>query len=203
MRRSQLERELSQLAGFDAPSASLEQYRTPSDVAAHLCHLATLYDDLDRPVVDLGCGTGVLALGSVLAGAKSVLGIERDRDALVVAQRNARQLSLTHSPQWIQGDVSSPPIDCGGVTVVMNPPFGAQKTNVHADRPFLRTAAEIGAVSYSIHNAGSQEFLTAFVGDHGGTITHAFSLAFDLTHSFEFHAEGTRTIDAEAYRIEW
>jgi putative methylase len=85
----------------------------------------------------------------------------------------------------------------------MNPPFGAQSGNEHADRRFLRTAAEIAGVSYSLHNEGSREFVESFAADNGGEVTHAFAAEFDLPGQFEFHDQDSRTITAELYRIEW
>jgi len=85
----------------------------------------------------------------------------------------------------------------------MNPPFGAQSGNEHADRRFLETAAAISSVSYSLHNEGSQDFVESFAADNDGEVTHAFAAEFDLPHQFEFHEDASRNITAELYRIEW
>ena len=88
-------------------------------------------------------------------------------------------------------------------TVLMNPPFGAQRGNEHADREFLVTAARLADVSYSVHNAGSREFVEAFAADEGGEVTHAFRAELELPHQFEFHTDAERTLDAEVFRIDW
>jgi len=85
----------------------------------------------------------------------------------------------------------------------MNPPFGAQDGNEHADRAFLETTAEIADVSYSIHNAGSSEFVESFATDNGGEMTHAYSAEFDLPNTFEHQSERRQTIDVELFRINW
>jgi len=87
--------------------------------------------------------------------------------------------------------------------VVMNPPFGAQSGNEHADREFLATAAETAGVSYSLHNADSEAFVESFAADNGGEVTHAFAAQFDLPRQFEFHEDDRRSITAELFRIEW
>jgi len=85
----------------------------------------------------------------------------------------------------------------------MNPPFGAQNRNRNADRGFLATASRVAAVSYSVHNAGSREFVEAFAADNGGEVTHAFAADFAIEAQFDHHTDASRDIDAEVYRIEW
>ncbi len=89
------------------------------------------------------------------------------------------------------------------MTVVTNPPFGAQTGNEHADRAFLETTAQIAEVSYSVHNAGSSEFVESFAADTGGTVTHGYAAEFDMPRTFEFHSEERRTVGVELFRIDW
>ena len=203
--RRSLARDLESLADFSDPSASLEQYLTPPEIAAHVCHLAALEGDLARPVVDLGTGTGMLAIGAALAGADRVLGIDVDADALAVARANAARVDAA-GVDWIRGDATRPPLSPSSLpdaTLLSNPPFGAQRGNRHADRDFLETAAEVATVSYTIHNEGSREFVESFAADAGGEVTHAFAAEFPIERRFEFHTEGETTLQAEVFRIEW
>ncbi|WP_248515637.1 METTL5 family protein [Salinarchaeum laminariae] len=204
--RRSLAQRLGVVAGFDDPRVDLEQYPTPPELAAYIVHVADMQDDLGgRTVVDLGTGTGMLALASALRGAQLVVGVELDSDALDTAATNEEKIGTTSEIEWVQADATRTPIvpDRSNTTVVMNPPFGAQNGNRGADREFLETARSIAGVSYSVHNEGSQSFLEAYVGDVGGDITHAFEAEFDLEHQFSFHEDETRTLDAEVYRIEW
>ena len=203
--KSGLAQRLAIVAGFENPSASLEQYRTPPELAAHLVHTADLQGDIeDRTVVDLGCGTGMLALGAALRGPTRVVGIDVDPAPLATATENERKVASASAVEWLRADATEAPI-CpdGPTTVVMNPPFGAQAGNEHADREFLDTAAEIADVSYSIHNENSDEFVEAFAADNGGEVTHAFRASFELPNQFDHHTDESRTIDAEVFRIEW
>ncbi len=199
--RRDLARTLETVADFAEPRVDLEQYLTPPELAAHLLHLAGLQGDLDRPVVDLGTGTGMLAIAASLAGAEDVVGVDRDRQALARAVENATRLECPI--EWIHADATRLPLAHETVTVVANPPFGAQRGNRHADRAFLETAASVAAVSYTIHNAGSQSFVESFVSDAGGRITHAFQAELPITHRFDFHDAERERLAAEVFRIEW
>jgi len=203
--KSELTQQLGVVVGFDDPRADLEQYRTPPELAAHLVHVADLQGDIDgRVVVDLGCGTGMLALGAALRGPETVVGLDIDPDPLATARENERRVASTSAVSWVRADATEAPL-CpdGPTTVVMNPPFGAQDGNEHADRAFLATAAEVATVSYSIHNADSAGFVEAFADDNGGSVTHAFRTEFTLPRAFDFHEADSRTIDVELFRIEW
>jgi len=203
--KSALAQQLGVVAGFSDPRADLEQYRTPPELAAHLVHRADLQRDIqDRTVVDLGCGTGMLALGAALRGPDTVVGVDIDPGPLTTARRNERKVGSRTAVSWVRADATQAPL-CPPreTTVVMNPPFGAQSGNAHADRRFLGTAAEISSVSYSLHNEGSDDFVRSFAADNGGEVTHAFAAEFDLPHQFEFHDDESRRITAELYRIEW
>ncbi|MDZ5811669.1 METTL5 family protein [Halorubrum sp. AD140] len=196
---------LGVVAGFEEPRVALEQYPTPPDLAAHVVHLADLHGDVDgRTVLDLGAGTGMLALAAALRGPARVFGVELDRAALATATANQRRVAASAPVHWIQADATRLPLDVPDpVTVVMNPPFGAQDGNRNADRGFLATASRVATVSYSVHNAGSREFVEAFAADNGGEVTHAFAVDFAVDAQFDHHAEDSRELDAEVYRIEW
>jgi putative methylase len=200
-----LERRLAALAGFEEPRAALEQYATPADLAAHLVHRAALAGDVaDRTVVDLGTGTGVLALGAAARGPARVVGLERDPAALAVARRNDRQFDPGVAVDWVLADATRPPLaPTTRVTVLANPPFGAQDGNEGADRAFLAAACALGDVSYTVHNGGSRSFLESFVADNGGTVTHAFEASFPLDHQFPFHTDERREQTVEVYRVAW
>lgn len=202
--KQELIRALTALDGFSSPDPSLEQYPTPPDLAGTLLHRATLDGDItDQTVVDLGTGTGILAIGAALYTANRVIGIDIDPDALATAADNKASISKGLPIEWVCGDITKLPLAVDDTTVLMNPPFGAQHAARHADRRFLEAARTIGCVSYSIHNEDSQAFITAYTNDHGGTITHAYEAELSLDHQFAFHTNPTKPLDVEIYRIVW
>jgi putative methylase len=193
MKKKQLEMQLERLSGFSNPSADKEQYATPACVAADLLYLAHLHNDLES-VCDLGCGTGVLAIGSALLGAKAI-GVEIDPRALKTARENAANLGV--EVDFIRGDVNN--LSLRGIkTVIMNPPFGAQKASA-GDRAFLRKALDIADVVYSIHNLGSEGFIRRIV--EPCIVEEIYRIKFPLRRCFAFHSKDVKTIEVDLYRI--
>lgn len=205
MTKRALEQRLAGVEGFREPRVDLEQYPTPADLAAHLVHLADLRGDVaGRTVVDLGTGTGILALGAATRDPARVVGVEADRAALDVARENERRVAPAVPVDWFRADATRPPL-CPDrrVTVLMNPPFGAQRAGRHADRGFLAAAADLAAVSYSIHNEGSRAFVESFARDEGGRVTDAFSSSIPLARRFAFQTNDRREQPVEVFRVEW
>lgn len=201
--KRELERRLAGLKDYGDPSVELEQYTTPAEIAAHIVHLANLHGDLAGDVVDLGSGTGILALAAAFHSPDRVIGIDRDPNAIAIAVDNEITVEPPTPVHWLRGDATRVPVCLDHSTVLMNPPFGAQTERAHADRAFLETASEIASVSYSVHNAGSESFIDAFTADAGGTVTHRFEADFALPHQYPFHTEDRETITTEIYRIAW
>jgi len=193
MKKKQLEMLLERVEGFSRPSATLEQYSTPAPLAASLLYLAYMRRELDF-VVDLGCGTGILAIGAALLGARTV-GVEMDARALAVARQNASRMKV--QVDFIRADVSTLVLKRAS-TVVMNPPFGAQKAS-QGDRAFLRKAVQIADVVYSIHNAGSEEFVRQYIAPC--TVEEVYRSQIPIKRSLPFHSREVKNIEVELYRI--
>ena len=66
-----------------------------------------LLERLVRPgdlVLDLGSGSGILAIAAVKLGAARAIGIERDADANPVAVRNAARNGVAHAVEFLDGE---------------------------------------------------------------------------------------------------
>lgn len=196
MRLHELERLLSAIPPHPSPKAELEQYATPADLAAPLLHEAYALGDIKgRRVVDLGCGTGVFALGAALLGASEVTGLDVDKAALAVAREQATRLRVV--VEWVESDVRA--WDRRVDTAIMNPPFGAQQRG--ADRPFLDAAFASAGVVYSLHNATTVPFVEAYAKAAGFTRTHAWRLRFPLRHQYRHQEKAVQEIDVTALRL--
>ena len=101
--------------------------------------------------------TAFLGIAAKMLGAKRVVCVDIDENALEIARRNAQKLGV--EVELAHSDVRD--FNEKGDTVVMNPPFGAQIANRHADRVFVERALDVANVVYSIHNARSD--LSAFL----------------------------------------
>jgi len=196
MKLNRLERLLETLEGFTDPSPLLEQYRTPASLAARLLYHAALKGDIEgKRVCDLGCGTGILAIGAALLGAREVVAVDIDQSALEIARRNADRARV--DILFLQAD-SRDPATAGRVgdcdTVVMNPPFGAQQ--LHADRPFLDASLAIAPVVYGIFNAGSRSFVNGYLAGRG-EIDEVIEGQLSIRRTFSFHRDEVREIPVE------
>ncbi|NMB78406.1 MAG: methyltransferase [Methanomicrobiales archaeon] len=200
MKLKNLEMMLQRLSGFTNPRASLEQYQTPAPLAARLLFHALMKGDIEgKRVCDLGCGTGILAIGAALLGAESVAGADIDEAALAVAAKNAALLDT--DVEFLALDLRDGCRDRIGTcdTVIMNPPFGAQKA--HADRPFIDCALALAPVTYSIFNAGSAQFVKAYTQGRA-EITEKVGGAFPIKRTFAFHTRDVQEIEVEILRLQ-
>ena len=202
VRKLDLERALSKIEAHPLPKAYLEQYITPTEVAAETLYLATyVYNNIiEKIVVDLGCGTGRLAIGAALLGAKQVFGVDLDKNAVRVAKKNAKKMGVNKSTHWVVADIDG--VKGTFDTVLQNPPFGVQRKR--ADRRFIKKALELGSTVYSFHKSGenNRKFIKRFIEGHGGRITHIFPMKMEIPKMFEFHTKQKRSIQVDLYRIE-
>ena len=57
-------------------------------------------------VLDLGSGSGILAIAAVKLGADRAIGIELDAEANEVAERNAARNGVSHQTEFLEGDAA-------------------------------------------------------------------------------------------------
>jgi putative methylase len=197
LKRKDLEIALQRVKPFASPNPTDEQYPTPAIIAADMVYLAYSQGDIaGQKVGDLGCGTGMLAISAKLLGAREVVGLDKDQAALDVARENA--LMMGTEIRLCMGDVSDfqEKVD----TVVMNPPFGSQRR--HADLPFIDKAMEIAMVSYSLHNASTQDFLVKRVSSSGRKAEVLKRYKLEIPHTFAFHKKAKQDVEVLLLRIQ-
>jgi putative methylase len=184
MKQRQLEIILQKIPKTDKPIPHLEQYLTPATIAADVIYTAYGWGDIqDKIVVDLGCGTGIFAIGAFLMGAQKAVGYDIDPNVISIAKDYVTKNN--YPIDFHIQDISSIQTSCD--TVLMNPPFGAQKANLKADRKFIEKGFEIASVIYSFHLKKTIPFLEKMVTALHGEITFQKDYEFPIKWIFDFH----------------
>lgn len=197
-----LEIVLSTLKGFDEPVPELEQYITPSDIAADLLWNAFMDGRIkDKTVFDFGCGTGILSIGAALLGAKNVKGFDIDKNALDAAKQNLDAIKKTGAElgeiEFVEKNIQNIREKCD--TVVMNPPFGVQKE--HADKIFLEKSFETGKCVYTIHKSGSERFLLQLSRQKGFFGIKLGEYGFVIKKTMIFHEKSKYPVKVDVWRF--
>jgi putative methylase len=202
VRRLDLERILQQVESHPSPKAFLEQYTIPANVASEMLFVAAYVNDdvFGKKIVDLGCGTGRLAIGAAFLGAAEVVGIDVDRSGVEKGRTFASKLGLKDRLAWVVGDISV--LRDSFDTVLQNPPFGVQRRTM--DMRFLRTALRLASRVYSLHKSGTgnRAFIKRFIEAKGGRVTSIFQMKLTIPRMFKFHTKRTHEVYVDLYRIE-
>lgn len=198
MKKKELEIILQKVPSFDKPTAELEQYLTPANIAADIIFIAYQFGDIENKIVlDLGCGTGIFSFGASLTGAKKVVGVDIDKSCINIAKEYAKKTKQKIT--FIAKGVGNIEIKCD--TVIMNPPFGAQKSNLKADRKFMEKGFELSSVIYSLHLSKTVPFIERLVKSLGGEISYSKKYIFPIKHTFDFHKKKTLDYEVSLLRI--
>lgn len=205
-KKRHLEMGLQSLPAHPIPKIELEQYHTPSIIASDVLWNAYNLGDIEnKNVLDLGCGTGIFAIGSAMLGAKCINGIDIDSDALNIGDENSRKLGLENKVNFIKSDIKNISLEKvpGMDTCIQNPPFGSQlKAKKGADRIFMEKSMEMADVVYSFHMAETESFVENYFLNLDGKITHKFYYLFNLPKTYSFHKKETKEIEVVVVRVE-
>lgn len=205
MKLKELQSLLQDVETFAAPKVELEQYPTSVELSASMLYtIDTVYNDVGGcTVLDLGCGTGRLAIGAALLGSPHVIGVDVDSDALATCQQNIEQfdglpVDLVRSEVTSLQSMPRLKVD----TVIMNPPFGTRKKG--ADLDFLRTGLKIARKAvYSLHKTSTRNHIQRLVAkDFQGTSKVVAQLRYDLPASYAFHKQKIKDIEVDLWRFE-
>jgi putative methylase len=221
VRKLDLEMLLSLVEPHPTPRPDVEQYTIPVDVAARILYIAAYADNniLGKSVLDLGCGTGRLALGAAFLGAKEVLGVDVDKIAVRSAVENSEKTGLKGKVDWLATDVSAVQGDFD--TVLQNPPYGVQKAG--ADKKFLEKALELGKTVYSLHKnqhangalygivrshpagmvtVSPSPFLKKIIEKGGHKVNRVYAMIMSIPRMFDFHTKRRHEFIVDLYVIE-
>ncbi|MBU4352367.1 MAG: METTL5 family protein [Nanoarchaeota archaeon] len=202
MNKKQLSILLSKLSNFEKQDVKLEQYPTDSNIAAEVLWDAYLKEDIkDKLIADLGCGQGILGLGALILGAKKVIFVDIDKNALEVAKKNKAfiesELNQKYNAMFLHENVQNFKRKVN--VILQNPPFGVQKN--HMDKLFLLKSMELAPVIYTFHKISTEKFVRKITLDYGYKIKQKYAFKFPLKKTFWFHMKSIHYIDVGCWRL--
>jgi putative methylase len=180
--KSELRTILSKIQDFENPRIKLEQYITPPALATDLIYTAYMQEDIEgREIVDLGTGTGILAIGAAKIGGE-VTAVEKDEEALDAARENAENTGV--DIKFEERDIKE--VSENFDTVIMNPPF-----SVHSDieLSFWEKALEISDGIYGISPRGARDSIKSLVRNSDHKLEGLQEYDIVLPASYGFHTE--------------
>ncbi len=204
LRKKELELILESIPEIPKPKASLEQYTIPGRLAAQILWDAYFNGDIeDRIVFDLGSGTGRLAIGAALLGARYVIGVDIDITCHKIAMECIKRLKITNI-ELVQANIPFIHFKSNveNSVVVQNPPFGVHRR--HADLIFLYKAFSLAKVVYSIHKYSEDidDFIKRKALECGFIITWSRRDTFELPARLNFHTKRIERVPIKIYRFE-
>ena len=199
LKKKYLEIILSQLAPNPEPKLRWEGYALDAESAAKMAYIAAQANDdiRDKKIIDLGCGSGILAIAASLLGATWVVGVDIDKDAIKTAKKNAAEADA--SLDLVIGDIEG--IVGHFDTALMNPPFGSWRRG--ADVQFLKKALEVSDAVYSLHKRSDtvRNFLREKIPRLGGKVDHVYEMDIVIPRTYSFHQKKRYTVEVDLYRI--
>jgi len=195
VRRRRLEIALEGVDAHPEPKAWLEQYTIPSRTAAEILSIADMNGDISgKNVVDLGCGTGRLAIGAAILGAAKVIGVDIDLAAVKVAKANSERISVREVTDWVNADIDA--VVGRFDTAIMNPPFGTRIR--HSDRRFLLKALSIADSVYSLHKRSTRDYLLRLIRERVQDLT-LYEMELQIPRTFDFHERKRYKVEVDLY----
>ncbi len=189
---------LSRLETFNAPKVRAEQYTLDSELAATILWNAYMQGNIkNKALADLGAGTGIIGIGALLLGAKTVFFVDNDKEALDIAKSNLAEIQVNRTAIFRCEDVSlfNERVD----TIIQNPPFGTKEK--HADRQFLERAFAVADNIYTIHKLTSEAFIAAITKKHGFRIAELKAHAMPIKACYSFHKSRIKPIKVGVWHL--
>ena len=193
--RSGLAIALSKLKVFENVNIKLEQYPTDSEIASEILWDAYMKGDIvDKTIADLGAGTGILGIGALLLGAKSVEFVEIDTAAFEILKQNTvdfeniKLLNMNINEYNKKTDV-----------IIQNPPFGTR--DKHIDKIFLEKAMELSNTIYSFHKTSTIKYIKKIIEKNDFKVIEQKDFLFPIKKIQKQHKSKIHRIEVSVLKI--
>ncbi|MEM0468198.1 MAG: METTL5 family protein [Pyrobaculum sp.] len=180
---------IDSLPGFKKPKIYLEQYPTDGELVATAVWDAYMRGLLGR-VLDLGCGTGRFAIAAAAMGARHVVCLDLDIDAVQIAKTAGGGLSI----DFVIGDAAMPPLRERFDVVFQNPPFGIWAGR-GADLVFLNSAVGLGGVVYTIHKLATLDYVAQWAKRRSLSIEVLEKAVLKIKPSYPHHRKKIHRVE--------
>lgn len=195
---------LSKLRDFDENILHLEQYSTPSEIAADVVWKAFMAGDVEnKTILDPACGPGYFGIACLLLGAKKVYFVDIDEKAIDILKSNLNLVQLKNKrieKRYLVKKIDIKDFDEKVEVIIQNPPFGTKQK--HADKIFLEKAFEVSKTIYSIHKITSKDFIRAISKDYNFEIEGLWEYDFELKQTQKFHKKRIQRIKVGCWKLE-
>jgi putative methylase len=196
-----LELLIQSIPGYKSPKLNLEQYITDANIVAVAIWDAYMRNYLtDARVLDLGCGTGRFAIAAALMGARQVICIDIDPEALDTARESTGKYGLSNL-DFITSDVRSISITGRFNVAFQNPPFGIQSER-GLDIKFLATAINHSNTVYTIHKLSTLDYVSTKVNSWGCAMNILDKVIITIPLMYRHHRRRIYKTEAFLARIE-
>ena len=196
--KKELEIFVEGLPTFRKPKLRLEQYPTDAAVVAAAVWDAYMRGLLDA-VLDLGCGTGRFALAAAAMGARHVLCVDVDPEALKTAREAAEAYGL-NSVDFLAADVPSLVLAKRFAVAFQNPPFGIWSGR-GTDVAFLAAAVKHADVVYTIHKLPTLQYVKETVERWGYRLGVVDTAVLNIKPMYRHHRKRIHKVEVFLARV--
>jgi putative methylase len=196
--KKELEIFVESLPTFRRPKLRLEQYPTDAAVVAAAVWEAYMRDLIDA-VLDLGCGTGRFALAAAAMGARRVLCIDVDPEALKTAEEAADAQGF-HAVDFLAADAPTLALRRRFAVAFQNPPFGI-RSGRGTDVAFLAAAVKHADVVYTIHKLPTLQYVKETVERWGYRMEVVDTAVLNIKYMYRHHRKRIHKVEIFLARV--
>jgi putative methylase len=196
--KKELEIFVESLPTFRRPKLRLEQYPTDAAVVAAAVWDAYMRGLIDA-VLDLGCGTGRFALAAAAMGARHVLCIDVDPEALKTAKEAADAHGF-HAVDFLAADAPTLALRRRFAVAFQNPPFGIWSGR-GTDIAFLAAAVKHADVVYTIHKLPTLQYVKKTVERWGYRLEVVDTAVLNIKPMYKHHRKRIHKVEVFLARV--